>query len=92
MPGGETKVCLRLARICTGGDEFFEDGASSSECALSCGEGGVESRCSDGDGCNMTPTPSLLAEPSRPIAIGIVVVVTSHDVADSFTCFWSEVG
>jgi hypothetical protein len=35
----------------------------------------------------MTPTPSLFAEPSRPIAIGIVVVVTSHDVGGtSFTC------
>jgi hypothetical protein len=79
-------VCLRLARICTGGDEVFEDGASSSECALSCGEGGVEGRCADGGGCSITPTPSLFAEPSRPIAIGIVVAVSSHDVGASFTC------
>ena len=81
MPGGDTKVCLRLARICTGGNEFFGDGVSSSECALSCGDGGVEGRCVDGGGCSMTPTPSLLAEPSRPIAIGIVIMVRSHDVA-----------
>ena len=68
VPGGETKVCLKFERICTGGEEgFFRDCVeSSSEWALSCGDGGAEV------GCRMTPTPSLLAEPSRPIAMGMV--------------------
>lgn len=61
-------MCRRFDKICAGGEErfcrFCE--GSSSEWALSCGDGGVEV------GCNMTPTPSLLAEPSRPIAIGIL--------------------
>jgi hypothetical protein len=68
VPGGDTKVCLKFDRICAGGEEgFFRDGEeSSSECALSCGDGGAEV------GWSITPTPSLLAEPSRPIAMGIV--------------------
>ena len=67
-------MCLRLARICTGGDELLEREyeVSSSEWALSCGDGGVEVRASGCGGCNMMPTPSLLAEPSRPIAMGMV--------------------
>lgn len=61
-------MCLRFERICAGGEEaFFRDcEESSSEWALSCGDGGVEV------GCRMTPTPSLLAEPSRPIAMGML--------------------
>jgi len=71
VPGGETKVCLRFDRICAGGDDafFLCFDESSSECALSCGDGGVEV------GCKITPTPSLLAEPSRPIAIGMLTLV-----------------
>lgn len=63
-------MCLRFERICAGGEAaFFRDREeSSSEWALSCGDGGVEV------GCKMTPTPSLLAEPSRPIAIGMLDV------------------
>ena len=69
MPGGETKVCLRFDRICAGGDDafFLCCDESSSECALSCGDGGVEV------GCKITPTPNLLAEPSRPRAIMVAV-------------------
>lgn len=68
VPGGETKVCLRFDRICAGGDDafFLCCDESSSECALSCGDGGVEV------GCKITPTPNLLAEPSSPIAIGML--------------------
>lgn len=68
MPGGETKVCLRFDRICAGGEDafFLCCDESSSECALSRGDGGVEV------GCKITPTPNLLAEPSRPIAIGML--------------------
>jgi len=66
-------VCLRFERICAGGEEAFfrECEESSSEWALSYGDGGVEV------GCSMTPTPSLLAEPSRPIAMGISKVVVA---------------
>jgi hypothetical protein len=68
VPGGETKVCLRFDRICAGGDAalFLCCDESSSDCALSCGDGGVEV------GCKITPTPNLLAEPSRPMAIGML--------------------
>jgi hypothetical protein len=61
-------VCLKFERICAGGEEglFRDCEESSSEWALSCGDGGAEV------GCSMTPTPSLLAEPSRPIAMGIL--------------------
>ena len=61
-------MCLRFDKICAGGDDafFLCCDESSSECALSCGDGGVEV------GCKITPTPSLLAEPSRPIAMGIL--------------------
>jgi len=71
VPGGETKVCLRFDRICAGGDDAFLlcCDESSSECALSCGDGGVEV------GCRITPTPSLLAEPSSPIAIGMLKLI-----------------
>ena len=79
VPGGETKVCLRLASICTGGDVLFDSEyeVSSSECALSCGDGGIELRAVGRGGCSMIPTPSLLAEPSRPIAIGMVNILHS---------------
>jgi hypothetical protein len=61
-------VCLRFDRICAGGDAafFLCCDESSSECALSCGDGGVEV------GCKITPTPNLLAEPSRPMAMGML--------------------
>lgn len=67
-------MCRRLAKICTGGDELLEREyeVSSSEWALSCGEDGVEVCTSGSGGCSMMPTPSLLAEPSRPIAIGML--------------------
>lgn len=94
VPGGETKVCRRFASIWTGGEELFdcEDEASSSEKALSCGDGGDEFRCAELGGCSITPTPSLLAEPSRPIAIGIVDILLYARCCGSFTCQrWSEV-
>lgn len=77
MPGGETKVWRRFARISTGGEACFDlrGDAPSSECALSCGDGGESSR--GAVGWRMMPTPNLLAEPSRPIATGIVVSVVS---------------
>lgn len=64
-------MCLRFDRMTAGGEEaFFRDcEESSSEWALSCGDGGVDV------GCRITPTPSLFAEPSRPIAMGMLLIM-----------------
>ena len=55
-----------------GGDEVLEYEAPSSECALSCGDGGVEGRSCGCDECSMIPTPSCWPSLSGRFPIGMM--------------------